>query len=165
MKVEKNKVVKLIYTLTSNGNVVEEVPSDNPFVFLAGANGAIPAFEENLTGLGAGDKFEFEIKSEDAYGPRVDEAVVEVPINVFEVDGEVKYDMLFEGNILPMQDQNGQPMDGRVLEVKEENVKLDFNHVLAGQDLNFVGEVLDIRDAEQEELDHGHVHGEGGVAH
>ncbi len=165
MKIEKDKVVKLVYTLKSNGEVVEEVPTDNPFVFLAGANGTIPAFEKNLTGLEAGAKFAFEIKSDDAYGPRVEEAVAKVPINVFEVDGEVKYDMLFEGNMLPMQDQEGMPMDGKVIEVSDEEVTLDFNHALAGHDLNFEGEVIEVRVAEKEELEHGHVHGEGGVSH
>ena len=64
-----------------------------------------------------------------------------------------------------MQDQDGNPMDGVVLEIGDDTVTMDFNHPLAGEALGFSGTVLDIREATQEELDHGHVHGEGGIEH
>ncbi len=64
-----------------------------------------------------------------------------------------------------MQDQDGNPVDGRVLEIKDATVIMDFNHPLAGQDIHFSGKILDVRDATAEELEHNHVHGEGAHQH
>ena len=90
--------------------------------------------------------------------------IVDIPKNIFE-GPDVPKDILQVGASLPMQDQEGNPMDGTVMEIGDETVKMDFNHPLAGEALNFKGSVVAIRDASQEELDHGHVHGEGGVQH
>jgi FKBP-type peptidyl-prolyl cis-trans isomerase SlyD len=87
------------------------------------------------------------------------------PMNVFEVEGKVDTEVVKVGAMLPMQDQNGNPMHGVILEMKETAVKMDFNHVLAGKDLHFTGKILDVREASAEELEHGHVHGPGGHEH
>ncbi len=165
MKVEKNKVVTLIYTLKSNNEIVEVVQQDQPFLYLVGSHGVIPKFGEALEGLSVDEDFEVKISSKEAYGEVITDAIVDVPLTTFEVDGEIKYDILAEGNVVPLQDQDGTPMDGIVLSVSDESVKLDFNHPLAGKDLHFTGKVLDIRDANAEEIEHGHVHGEGGHKH
>jgi FKBP-type peptidyl-prolyl cis-trans isomerase SlyD len=73
--------------------------------------------------------------------------------------------MVKVGNVLPMTDSDGNQMRGSVQEITGEHVRMDFNHPLAGQDLHFAGEVLEIRDATKEELSHGHVHGPGGHHH
>ena len=73
--------------------------------------------------------------------------------------------MLKPGSFIPMQDQDGHPLQGKVLSVGESDVKLDFNHPMAGKNLHFTGEIVEVRDASDEELNHGHVHGHGGHQH
>ena len=90
---------------------------------------------------------------------------MDLPISTFTVDGEVRKDMLNIGQVVPMQDQNGNPLNGTVMEVADDKVKMDFNHMLAGKELNFTGEILEVREATQAELDHGHVHGPDGHEH
>ena len=93
MTISNEKVVTLVYQLrvdNSEGNVVETVKEDKPFVFLYGAGFMLPKFEENLSGLKAGDKFEFILKCEDAYGKASEEALMDIPKNIFEVDGKIE---------------------------------------------------------------------------
>ncbi len=125
----------------------------------------MPKFEQNLDGLVKGDTYEFTINSEEGYGVRNDEAIVELSKEIFVVDGSIREDLLIVGNIIPLQDQEGNPMNGVVKEVKEEHVVIDFNHPMAGKTLFFSGSVLDVREASAEEIEHGHVHGPGGHNH
>jgi FKBP-type peptidyl-prolyl cis-trans isomerase SlyD len=78
---------------------------------------------------------------------------------------DVPEDILQVGRMVPMQDQDGNPMNGIILEFDDQTVKIDFNHPLADQELNFKGAIVSVRDANSEELDHGHVHGPGGHQH
>ena len=168
MKVNKNKVVTLIYSLRINnetGELVQEVTNDRPFVHLFGVGNLLPAFENNLDGLKAGDKFGFHLTSEEAYGSQSDEAIIELDKKIFEIDGKIDEEILAVGKMLTMQDQNGNPLEGRILAIKDEKVIMDFNHPLAGENLYFSGEVIDVRDASKEESDHKHVHGDGGHHH
>jgi len=161
MIISNNKVVTLTYQLrvdNNQGDIVETVQEDKPFVFLYGAGLMLPKFEENLNGLKAGDDFEFQLKCEDAYGPASEDAVVELPKNIFEVDGSIEEGLLEEGNVIPMQNNEGHKFNGVVVEVNEDMVTMDFNHPLAGDDLHFTGKIIDIREATPEEVDHGHVH-------
>lgn len=161
MKIDKNKVVTLVYKLQENdeqGTVVEQVQEDKPFVFLYGSGHMLPKFEENLEGLSQDDSFNFKIGKDDAYGDFQDNAVVEVPKKIFEVDGELREDLLQVGQVIPMEDKEGNQLTGIVKEVQDEQVIMDFNHPMAGKDLYFTGKVLEVRDATQEELDHGHAH-------
>ena len=73
--------------------------------------------------------------------------------------------MLKIGNVIPMQDQNGNPLRGTVKEIADTTVKMDFNHTLAGQELHFTGQIVDLREGTEEEISHGHVHGPGGHQH
>ncbi|GAB3531691.1 FKBP-type peptidyl-prolyl cis-trans isomerase [Pontibacter brevis] len=170
MKIEQNKVVTLTYELRildENGeqSLIETATEEQPMVFIYGMSGLPDQFEDSLQGLSKGDSFDFKLETEDGYGEYNQEAVVELPKNVFEVDGSVPNDMLEEGNYIPMADSEGNQLQGRVQEVKEDTVTMDFNHPLAGKDLFFKGKVQDVRDATPEELDHGHVHGPGGHHH
>ncbi len=161
MTITKDKVVTLTYQLrvdNKEGDVIETVEKEKPFVFLYGAGLMLPKFEENLNGLKAGDDFEFILKCEDAYGLATEEAVMDLPKNIFEVEGKIEDGLLAEGNVIPMQNQEGHKFNGVIVEVGEETVKMDFNHPLAGDDLHFKGNIIEIRDASKEEIDHGHVH-------
>ena len=160
-----NKVVSLSYTLMLNsGELADEATADQLLVFIHGIGQTLPAFDDQLDGLSVGDTFSFTLSAEDGYGESSPNYVVEIPKNIFE-GPDVPDDILEIGATLPMQDQDGNPMDGVVLEIGDDTVTMDFNHPLAGEALGFSGTVLDIREATQEELDHGHVHGEGGIEH
>jgi len=161
MTISDEKVVTLVYELkvdNSEGDVVETVKEDKPFVFLYGAGLMLPKFEEHLSGLKAGDKFEFTLKSDEAYGKATEEAVMDLPKNIFEVEGKIEEGLLKEGNVIPMQNNEGQKFNGVVMEIGDENVKMDFNHPLAGDDLHFTGHIMDVREATKEELEHKHAH-------
>lgn len=168
MKVSKNKVVTLTYTLRQNdenGELIQEVTTERPFVHLFGVGNLLPAFENNLDGLEPDDTFAFHLASDEAYGNQSDEAIIELEKSIFEVDGAIDEEMVAVGKMLTMQDQNGNPLEGRILAIKEDKVIMDFNHPLAGENLYFSGKIIDVRDASAEETDHGHVHGDGGHHH
>ena len=168
MKIEKNKVVSLAYSLrldNKEGSLVEETTPERPFVFLFGAGTVLPKFEENLNGLTKTEEFSFSLLSEEGYGQPREDAIMDLPMNIFEVEGKVDMEMLKEGNIIPMQDQQGNVMQGKVVKVGLESVSMDFNHPMAGKDLYFSGHVVDVRDATEEELSHGHAHGPEGHQH
>ncbi len=161
MTISNEKVVTLVYQLkvdNSEGDIIETVKEDKPFVFLYGAGSMLPKFEENLNGLKANEKFEFTLKSDDAYGQATEDALMDLPKNTFEVDGNIEEGLLAEGNVIPMQNDEGQKFNGVIVEVKEESVIIDFNHPLAGDDLHFTGNIIEVREATKEEIEHGHVH-------
>ncbi len=169
MKIEKNKVVSVTYDLHSTSGEktekthVESTGSNDPLVFLFGAGNMIPAFEKNLEGKSAGDSFEFSINSSNAYGENDADAIVNLPLDVFKTDGVVDLKLLQTGNIIPLMDNEGNKMNGKVVKVEAETVLMDFNHPLAGHDLHFKGHVTEVREASPEEISHGHVHsGHGG---
>lgn len=168
MQIEKNKVVSITYKLSEAGNraeVIQEVDADQPLVFLFGVGQLLPKFEENLVGKQKGDSYEFDLFHMDAYGPLDAEAVVDIPIDVFIVDGKLAEDMLVIGGMVRLRDQEGRLLQGTVLQRGLETVKVDFNHPMAGKDLHFSGTVTDVREATADEIAHGHVHGEGGHHH
>lgn len=167
MKISKNTVVSITYNLTESnkeGDTIQEVDNQEPFVFLFGHNQVLPQFEEHLINQEKGAKFEFGIKSEDGYGQPDPEAIVDLPIHLFQVEGKLA-EAVQIGHFLPMNDQEGNPLQGLVLEIGEETVKMDFNHPMAGVDLYFSGEVIDVREASAKEVNHGHAHGPGGHHH
>jgi FKBP-type peptidyl-prolyl cis-trans isomerase SlyD len=170
MKVSEDKVVIVNYHLTAQKEggaeeLIEQTSKEKPFVFLSGFGGVLSEFESNLNGKRAGDKFDFRIKSEAAYGKLQSDYIVKVDKKSFEVEGKFDDARVKVGEDIEMHDQDGNQLIGRVQEITAEFVQMDFNHPLAGMDLHFVGEVLEVRDATQEELDHGHVHGPGGHHH
>ncbi|MFW5890403.1 MAG: FKBP-type peptidyl-prolyl cis-trans isomerase, partial [Marinilabiliaceae bacterium] len=135
MEIAKNKFVSLSYQLRLNGaegDLIEETGESNPLQFVFGTGKMIQMFENKLEGLKQGDDFNFELKKDEAYGDVNENAIVDLPKNVFEVNGEIDESLLTVGNMVPMQDANGNRLNGIVLEVKDDTVKMDFNHPLAG---------------------------------
>ncbi|GAB4490772.1 MAG: FKBP-type peptidyl-prolyl cis-trans isomerase [Saprospiraceae bacterium] len=168
MNIAANKVVSVHYTLTegtADGQLVETTNGSQPLVFIYGIGMMIPDFEKNLEGMKTGDKFSFSIPAASAYGEYDDTKLVEVPKNIFEMDGKVPDGLLEVGNMLPLTDQHGNHFQGMVAWVGLDKVKIDFNHPMAGVDLYFTGYVEHVRDADPSELAHGHVHGDGGHDH
>lgn len=162
-----NKVISVDYKLTkdnANGDLIETSNGKDPLVFLSGVGQMIPTFEENIAKLAPGESFSFPVKAADAYGNRNDEAVVDLDIEMFHKEGELMKEVTI-GATLPLQDQEGRMHPAKVMSVNEKTVTMDVNHPLADQDLHFEGKVLEVRDATEEELSHGHVHGPGGHEH
>lgn len=165
MKIANNKVVTLSYELRTEGfdsELVEKTKDERPLEFIYGMGMMIPKFETNLDGKVKGDTFQFKIESAEAYGLSNPKNVVDMPKSSFQgEDGKVDDKILTLGNVIAMQDESGHKFNGKIIEIKDEVVIMDFNHPMADKDLYFKGEILEIRDASPEELDHGHVHGEG----
>ena len=172
MTIDKNSVVTLGYTLKTRTGLsleekqVEQTTADRPFVFIYGAGMLLPDFENNLRGKKSGHKFDFFIAAEKGYGMKNDKYVMNIPIDSFKSpDGTLDLNEIRPGNTLNMSDDKGNQLQGKILEVTAVHVRMDFNHPLAGHELHFTGEVLNIRTATAEELSHGHVHGPGGHHH
>ncbi len=157
------KVVQVVYELRagdSGGDVIEKVTQEKPAEFLLGAGKLIDEFEKQVSDLKEGENFEFQIDSDNAYGQVKEEAKVDLPITAFQIDGKIPEDLLQPGKILPMKDQQGNPLYGRVVEVQDEKVKMDFNHPLAGIDLYFKGEVISTRKPTKNEIENKKIEGE-----
>jgi FKBP-type peptidyl-prolyl cis-trans isomerase SlyD len=170
MTISEDKVVTVNYYLTASRDneaeeLIEETTKDHPFTFLFGYGGVLPEFESNLEGKQKGDKFDFRIVSKNGYGDYEKDYVVQIDRASFEIDGKFDDVRVKVGNDVEMSDSEGNPLIGRVKAITDKSVEMDFNHPLAGYDLHFIGEVLDIREATAEELEHGHVHGPGGHHH
>lgn len=170
MKIEKNKVVAIAYELHvddgENGKeFYEAVKTEQPFYFLYGTGNIFPALEAALEGKTAGDSFEVYISYEDAYGDYDESKKVIVPKSNFKEDGKKNKELLKVGKVIPMQDDEGNQLRGEITKIDYRGIHMDFNSPLAGLDLYFSGQVVIVRDAEPEEIDHGHVHGTGGHHH
>lgn len=156
MKIDTNKYVSLSYDLTvgeeNEQELMEQATAEQPLQFIFGTNTMLPAFEKNLEDLSEGDSFDFTLTSEEGYGDYDEANIIDLPKNIFEVDGKIDEEMLFEGNTLPMMDSNGNRLMGSVVSVGESDVTMDFNHPLAGETLHFKGNVLSVREASAEEI-------------
>ena len=159
--IEKNKVVSLNYKLRKDDNagaLIEETYNAQPLTFIYGVGGMIPKFEEEIAGKNDKDTFAFGIDAKDAYGEFDANAIIDLDINIFKVEGKLDETAIQVGPMVPMKNAEGHRVDVRVNAITEEHVKMDFNHPLAGQNLHFEGEIIELRDATEEELKHGHVH-------
>ena len=157
MIIEDKKFVAVSYDLfirDEEGKLElwEQAPASEPLKFTCGLGMMLEKFEENLRGLKKGDTFDFTIDKNDAYGEYEDGRVVELDKSIFYVDGKFDDEYIKEGNIVPMMDVDGNRMNGIVLKISKDKVKMDFNHPLAGEDLNFRGSVIEVRDATEEEI-------------
>ena len=158
MKISANKFVSASYDLFVGGEdgtapeLMEKATIEKPLSFIFGTGMMLEAFEDKLVGLEVDSTFDFTLTAEDAYGEYDDEHVVEIPKSVFEIDGKIDETIIFENNTVPMMDQMGNRMNGTVLKVEAENVTMDFNHPLAGEDLHFIGKVLDVREPSEAEV-------------
>lgn len=156
MKISPNKFVSLSYDLNvgegDEKELMEKATPEQPLEFIFGTNSMLEAFEKNVDGLAEGDSFDFILSPDQAYGEYDDDHLVDLPKNIFEVDGKMDESVVFEGNTIPMMDSNGNRLNGSVVSVSDDVVKMDFNHPLAGETLHFTGNVLSIREASAEEI-------------
>ena len=156
METVENKYITLAYKLYSieNGEkeFTEEAPAEHPFQFISGLGLTLEAFESQVKDLKKGDKFDFTIKAEEAYGEYDEEHVIDLPKNIFGIEGKFDSERVVEGAVIPLMTSEGQRINGSVVEVKDDVVVMDMNHPLAGCDLNFVGEVTENRPATNDEL-------------
>jgi FKBP-type peptidyl-prolyl cis-trans isomerase SlyD len=160
MKIEKNKVVSIDYTLTNNANETLDTSEGRaPLAYLHGNGNLVAGLEKELEGKASGDAFRVSVAPEEGYGVRDESKRVEIPRDVFSGVDEVKPGMVFQA-----RGPSGVEMV-TVIAVADDKVTIDGNHPLAGETLNFAVTVRDIREATEEELQHGHVHGPGGHQH
>ena len=158
MNIEKNVVVAIDYTLTDNdGVVIDTSTGREPLKYLHGTGALIPGLEKELEGKVVGDKLDVAIKPEEGYGLRNEDKLQTIPREHFGHVPDLQVGMQFQAN-----SEKG-PIMVTIADVNEKEVKVDGNHPLAGVVLNFKVEVKEVRAASEEELDHGHVHGEGGA--
>lgn len=163
----KHQAIVVEYNLfkdTAEGEMIESTEGKEPLAFLSGLGQMIPEFETNVANLNEGDTFSFGIKSENAYGTRTEEAIIELSQDMFMNEGKMIPEVVV-GNVLPLQDQNGNVIPGKIMTINEETITVDVNHLLADQDLYFTGEIIEKREATTEEVEHGHVHGAHGHQH
>ncbi len=152
MKVANNKFVSLTYTLTVDGQIADQATAERPLSFVFGTGMLLPKFEANIEGKIAGDKFAFTLTPEEGYGEYIAEAVVDLPKDIFLINGKFDEEMIKEGVVLPMTDAEGNRMPGTVKSINESTVTMDFNHPMADKTLNFEGEILVVRDSKPEDM-------------
>lgn len=159
MKIEDNKVVELCYELEVDGEIVDRTTKEKPLDYIHGTRSLLDKFEENITGLEPGNTFAFTLTPDQAYGEIDPDRIIDLPMQAFEVNGQVQRDLLVPGTTIPMLNGHGNVVPGKVLEVNETTVKMDLNSPMAGKTLSFKGEILTVRDATEKELKEG-LHGE-----
>lgn len=156
----ENKTNKLIaaqyqlFTISENGErkLVEETTKEQPFVFITGFDAALDALEERLENLNRGDKFDFELDKEKAFGEYEPSRVIELNKEMFIVDGQFDSKNIFKGAQIPLKNEDGNFFIGTVLEIGDAAVKVDLNHPLAGKKLNFKGYIIENREATKDEI-------------
>ena len=160
MQIQSNSVVTLHYTLKDNdGNIIDQ-SDDGSFLYMHGAMNIIPGLENALAGKSAGDEISVKVSPEEGYGVKDDARIQEVPKDMFDSADEIQVGVQFHA-----QGPDGSAVVVTVIEVKDDAVVIDANHALAGVDLNFEVKIVDVREATEEEVEHGHVHGPHGHQH
>lgn len=160
MQIAKNKVAFIDYTLTNNdGEVIDSSAGSEPLAYLHGAQNIIPGLEKELEGKAVGDQLQVKVTPEEGYGVRHDEMVQEVPRELLSNIENVEVGM-------QLQAETSEGIQVVTISaVGDETITVDGNHPLAGMELNFDVTVRDIREATEEELEHGHVHSPDGCGH
>ena len=154
------KVIGFHYTLTNSKNeVLDNSAEHGPLVFLEGVGQIIPGLEKEIVAMNIGDKKVINVPAADAYGNKNDELVITVQRSQFPEDAQLNIGDVFQVN----QDQGLPPF--AVIAIEGDEVTLDGNHPLAGEDLNFDIEITELREATETEVAHGHAHGQGGCGH
>ena len=161
MRISEQKVVTMNYEVADDqGQLIDRSEEGGPLAYIHGNGQLIPGLETALEGRGKGDKVAVDVPPEQGYGERDEDGVQTVARNQFDDSVEIEVGMQFEA-----QDDDEGHQIVTVAAVDGENITLDTNHPLAGKNLRFKVEILDVRDASTEELSHGHVHGPGGHDH
>jgi FKBP-type peptidyl-prolyl cis-trans isomerase SlyD len=156
MEKAENRYITVAYKLHSieegETEFVEEATQEHPFMFISGLGTTLEDFENNVMNLQKGEKFDFVIPVDKAYGEYNDEHVLDLPKNIFEINGKFDSERIVAGNVVPLMDSEGHHMNGVVVEVKSDVVVVDMNHPLAGADLHFEGFVVENRPATPKEI-------------
>jgi FKBP-type peptidyl-prolyl cis-trans isomerase SlyD len=160
MLITKDKVAVIDYTLKGDDGDILDASQNGEFVYLHGAQNIIPGLEVALEGKQAGDSISVSIEPKDAYGELDPERVQVVPRDMFDTDEEISPGMQFHA-----QSPEGHMMVITVAEVDDDEVTIDGNHAMAGMNLHFSVDVVEVREATAEELEHGHVHVGGSCEH
>lgn len=160
MEISQGSVVSIDYTLKNDsGEVLDASRDGSPLLYLHGRGNIIGGLEKALEGKQSGDSVEVRIAPEEAYGPVNEQLRQAVPRDRFQGVEDLQVGMRFQAGT----DQG--PVSVQIVAVEEDTVTVDGNHPLAGQHLNFTVKVVDVRQASEDEIAHGHVHGPGGVQH
>ena len=160
MKIEDGKVVSFHYKLKDEtGEQIESSHESQPMAYLHGSRNIIPGLEGAMAGHEEGDAFEVTVEPAEAYGEYNENNIQRIPAKHFKDPRRLE-----PGQLVSMQTKNG-PIQATVKKVGRFNIDVDANHPLAGKALTFEVEITEIRDATEEEVSHGHVHGPGGVNH
>ena len=159
MKIAQNAVVEFCYELEVDGQVVDHTTKERPLDYIHGTGSLLPKLEAHIEGMEPGCKFDVTLSPADGYGEIDPQRIIDLPKAAFEVNGEVREDLLVPGNTIPMISPMGGVIPGVVLEVSADSVKMDLNHQMAGKTLHFKGEILTVREATEKELTEG-LHGE-----
>ncbi len=142
-----------LYTVDDEEDVlVEEATPEQPFLFITGYGIALDAFEKEVSALATGEKFDFILSKEEAYGDYEQQRVVSLAREIFTVNNHFDNEHVYRGAIIPLQNEDGTRFMGQVLEVGEDAVKIDLNHPLAGKTLRFSGSIVEAREATNEEI-------------
>jgi len=160
MQISKNTVVTLNYTLKNDQGETLDESQDGSFLYMHGVGGIIPGLENQLEGKTAGDTLTAHIEPADGYGERDDSMVQVVPRDMFEAGHPIE-----EGIQFHAESPEGDMLTVTVTKIDGDDVTVDGNHPLAGVALNFDINIVDIREASKEEIEHGHVHGPDGHHH
>ena len=159
MKITQNAVVEFSYDLEVDGQIVDRTTNEKPLDYIHGTGSLLPKLEAQIEGMEPGDKFDVTLSPADGYGEVDPSRIIDLPKSAFEVNGEVREDLLVPGNTIPMMNSMGGVIPGVVIEVTEDSVKMDLNHQMAGKTLHFTGEILTVREATEKDLTEG-LHGE-----
>ncbi|KAF1686793.1 FKBP-type peptidyl-prolyl cis-trans isomerase [Pseudoxanthomonas taiwanensis] len=159
MKIEKDRVVRFHYTVSEVGQPPLESSKDRePIAILIGHNNIIPGLEAAMQDRQAGDSFSVDVPAAEAYGERREGLVQRIPKKHFG-------DMRLQPGMQVVLQTNFGPRAVTVQKVGLSVVDVDLNHPMAGKDLHFDVEIVEVREATAEEIEHGHVHGDGGHEH
>lgn len=160
MQITSGKVVSIDYTLTSDGGeVIDSSEGGQPLIYLHGNGQIIPGLEKALEGKEAGAELKVKVEAAEGYGLKDEKKLIVVPRDRIDGTGELKEGMQLQAS------SGGGMQVVTVVKIAGDEVTIDANHPLAGENLNFDVKVRDVRDATPEEIDHGHVHGPGGHHH
>jgi FKBP-type peptidyl-prolyl cis-trans isomerase SlyD len=155
------KVVSIHYTLSNDaGEELDSSRGNDPLVYLHGAQNILPGLEEKLEGKQIGQKFDAVIPPEKGYGPRRSAGPQTLPRNALPADAPIE-----PGMQVTAEDDAGQQMPLWIVDIDDESITIDTDHPLAGETLHFAVEILEVREATDQERDHGHVHGDGDHHH
>ncbi len=155
MQITKNAIATIWYTVSdrASGKILQKIPADAPQEFLFGNDLLLDIFEDQLTNKEKGYHFQFEAKADQAYGPVDPSAIFDLPLDTFaNEDGIVEDEVVQVGHIFPMADNEGNRHYGKIIMKMKDRVTMDFNHPMAGKDLMFEGEIVDVRMADPNEI-------------